>query len=104
MPPSVSSEYRAQQYLMLRPVLWAGGHHFKVLDQRMLWCLGCYQAVPRWAIDERLWMPMIGRWCPGMFRAITERAGPDGTGPDPDTLFHVEPPKPTRRRRKAPRG
>jgi len=63
---------RAKRYLEMRPPLLNGGHCFVPLgpDAEVWWCVGCYRAVPAWALTEGFVTTLIGRWCPALFRQL----------------------------------
>jgi len=82
---------RALRYLSMRPPLADGGHCFVRLDYDIgrrssttdvadvWWCIGCYRAVPGWALAEGFATTLLGRWCPALFRQLGP--GPTVIGP-----------------------
>jgi len=74
---------RAKRYLEMRPPLLDGGHCFVRLDCNIdggdppsdvavdvWWCVGCYRAVPGWALAEGFVTTFLDRWCPSLFRQL----------------------------------
>jgi hypothetical protein len=56
--------------LALRPPLAYGGHAFVLLGEATLYCVGCFSAVPRWAVAEGFESTLLARWCPALFLAL----------------------------------
>jgi len=64
---------RALRYLEMRPPLLDGGHCFVALGPppaEVWWCVGCYRAVPTWALTEGFVTTLLDRWCPALFRQL----------------------------------
>jgi hypothetical protein len=59
-----------------RPIDPLGGHSWLLdLDASFASCTACYSTVPLWALGERFWMVLAGRWCMGVVRALNPPTG-----------------------------
>lgn len=86
-PPArlfVPPRYRAA-WLLSQSTAY-GWHAFTfVADEPipLLRCVGCHGIIAAYELDEGYWMPLLGRWCPGILRALP----PGESAPQPLTLF-----------------